>query len=68
MSSTGDWGDAPPGVDLAQNQDVSLIVSVTVMSIIGIFAVVMRVIARVGCGAGIAEDDYLIFVALVSLR
>ena len=37
------------------------------MMVIGIAAVALRVFARVRCGAGIAEDDYFIFLALVSL-
>ncbi|ROV88966.1 hypothetical protein VMCG_10148 [Cytospora schulzeri] len=65
MASTGDWGEAPPNVDLAQNQAGSLIASVAIMTIIGMSAVVMRVIARLKCGAGIAEDDYFIFIALL---
>lgn len=65
--ASGDFGPAPPGVNLADNQNSSMFGSVLVVAIIGTFAVGLRVVARTkGKDVSMAIDDYLILVALVS--
>ncbi|KAL2003541.1 hypothetical protein VTN02DRAFT_3431 [Thermoascus thermophilus] len=65
MSASGDFGPAPPGVDLSQNQDANILGAVITLMIIGVVAVVLRVLARMKTkDVNFALDDYLIFVAL----
>ncbi|RDW82530.1 hypothetical protein BP6252_03642 [Coleophoma cylindrospora] len=63
MSASGDFGPAPEGLDLSENQNgqifgdvVSLMVLATVFVVVRVFT---RVFARTG---GMAADDYLIIV------
>ncbi|KAI0019188.1 hypothetical protein F4780DRAFT_748087 [Xylariomycetidae sp. FL0641] len=66
MSSSGDWGSAPPGIDLTENQDANIVASVVVITVIGLAAVALRLFARLSRqGPGLAEDDYVILVASV---
>jgi hypothetical protein len=66
MSSSGAWGPAPPGVDLTENQNASIIGSVVVITILGLLAVALRLFARLSrTGPGLAEDDYLVLIAAV---
>ncbi|KAL1966347.1 hypothetical protein VTN77DRAFT_4489 [Rasamsonia byssochlamydoides] len=65
MSASGDFGPAPPGVDLAENQNAEILGAVTTLMIIGTGAVALRVLARMKTkNVGFAIDDYLIFCAL----
>lgn len=66
MSASGDWGDAPPGVDLSEHQSDSIISTVTAVMSLAVIAVVLRLVARYKAASGLATDDYLIFLALVS--
>ncbi|OTB00859.1 hypothetical protein M426DRAFT_323974 [Hypoxylon sp. CI-4A] len=64
MSNSGDWGPTPPGVDLTENQNADIIASVVVITALGLFAVALRMFARLSRGGpGLAEDDYMILVA-----
>lgn len=65
--STGDFGPAPPGVNLAENQNTNMPGAVIPLMIIGTGAVVLRVIARLKMRkeAPFAVDDYLILCALL---
>jgi hypothetical protein len=66
MSASGAWGPAPPGVDLNENQSAEIIASVVAIMVIGLSAVVLRVVTRLSrSGPGLAEDDYVILVAAV---
>ncbi|KEY74717.1 hypothetical protein S7711_05466 [Stachybotrys chartarum IBT 7711] len=65
MSASGAWGPAPPGVDLTETQDGSIIGSVAVMMAIGLTAVALRLYVRATTGPRLAEDDYFILVALL---
>lgn len=66
MSATGDFGPAPPGVDLSENQNGQMIGGVVTLMVLGALAVALRVYARFKSKIDFAADDYLIFVALVS--
>ena len=61
----GDWGPAPPGVDLNENQDGEILRPVIALMTLGILAVGARLVARFKAHAGIAIDDYLILASLV---
>jgi hypothetical protein len=66
MSASGDWGPAPPGVDLTENQNADIIGSVVAIMVLGLCAVVLRVFTRLSrTGPGLAEDDYVILFAAV---
>lgn len=66
MTSSGDWGTPPPGVDLDETQTGEILRSVIAFMTIGICAVAVRLVARFKTGAGFATDDYLVVLALVS--
>jgi hypothetical protein len=66
MSNSGAWGPAPDGVDLNEDQNASIISSVTAIMIIGLLAVGLRLYARLGkTGPGLGIDDHAILVATV---
>jgi hypothetical protein len=66
MSASGAWGPAPPGVDLNETQSAEIIASVVAIMVIGLSAVVLRIVTRLSrSGPGLAEDDYVILVAAV---
>ncbi|KAF4996086.1 hypothetical protein FDECE_12582 [Fusarium decemcellulare] len=64
MSASGDWGPAPPGVDLSENQTGEILRSVIAFMVIGILAVSGRMFARYKAKAKLARDDYLLLAAL----
>lgn len=66
MSASGDWGPAPAGIDLTEDQDGEILRPVIALMTLGIIAVAIRLVARCKSGTGIAIDDCLIFLALVS--
>lgn len=68
MSASGDWGPAPPGVDLTETQEGEILRPVIALMTLGILAVGIRLVARFKAHAKIALDDYLIMLSLVSLR
>lgn len=68
MSASGDWGPAPPGIDLSEHQSGSIISTVTAVMTLAVVAVVLRLVARFKARNVLAADDYLIFLALVSSR
>lgn len=65
MSASGDWGPAPPGVDLSESQDVEILSPVITFMVLGILSVAGRLVARFKSGAPVAVDDYLVMVSLV---
>ncbi|KAM0397154.1 hypothetical protein ACHAQC_004691 [Fusarium culmorum] len=65
MSASGDWGPAPAGIDLTENQDGEILRPVVALMTLGILAVAIRLVARWKSGTGIAIDDYLILLALM---
>ena len=65
MSASGDWGPAPEGIDLTEQQDGEILRPVIALVTMGILAVTIRFVARVKSGTKIAIDDYLILFALV---
>jgi hypothetical protein len=66
MSNSGAWGDAPPGVDLSENQNGDIIGSVVAIMVIGLASVILRLITRLmKTGPGLAMDDYVILFAAV---
>jgi hypothetical protein len=69
MSVSGDFGPAPPGVDLSENRDASILGAVITLMVVGTLAVVLRIYARTEFKklSHLTIDDYLIFVAMVSI-
>jgi hypothetical protein len=66
MSNSGVWGDAPPGLNLAENQNGAIVGSVVSIMVIGLVAVILRLFTRLmKTGPGLAADDYVIMFALV---
>ncbi|KAF9888835.1 hypothetical protein FE257_008204 [Aspergillus nanangensis] len=64
--ATGDFGPAPPGVDLSKNQTGSLLGAVIPVAVFGSIAVVMRIVVRLRTqDVTLAIDDYLIVPALI---
>lgn len=62
----GDFGPAPSGTNLEENQTANIVTLVLVFGAIALFAVILRVVARIGRnGAGLAVDDLMVIVALV---
>lgn len=65
--ATGDFGPAPPGVDLSENQNGKLLGAVVSVAICGTVAVALRVIVRMKAkDVKLALDDYLVMLGLVS--
>ncbi|KAJ9650081.1 hypothetical protein H2201_009320, partial [Coniosporium apollinis] len=65
MSASGDFGPAPPGVDLSENQNGMILGGVITLTIIGTAAVALRVVARMKAkDFEFFVDDYLIIGAL----
>ncbi|KAK4150847.1 hypothetical protein C8A00DRAFT_45840 [Chaetomidium leptoderma] len=66
MSNSGAWGPTPPGVDLTEDQNMSIIGSVVAIMVIGLASVVLRMFTRLmKSGPGLAADDYVILFAAV---
>lgn len=65
--ATGDFGPAPPGVDLAKNQTGDLLGAVIPVAVFGTIAVVLRLVASMKNQETrkLAVDDYLIVAALL---
>lgn len=69
MSASGDFGPAPPGIDLSQTQNESIRSAVISLMVIGTIFVSLRIIARtMQKGVSLAVDDYCIVMGLVSLH
>ncbi|KAJ5437631.1 hypothetical protein N7445_006175 [Penicillium cf. griseofulvum] len=65
MKATGDFGPAPPGIDLAENQQAQMLGAVITLMIIGTLAVLLRVYTRAKTSqTQFGLDDFLIFAAL----
>ncbi|KAK4674900.1 hypothetical protein QC764_503070 [Podospora pseudoanserina] len=66
MSNSGAWGEAPLGVNLAENQNGDIIGSVVGIMVLGLSSVVLRLFTRlINKGPGLAADDYVILFAAV---
>ncbi|CAL5869863.1 uncharacterized protein PFLUO_LOCUS4094 [Penicillium psychrofluorescens] len=66
MSATGDFGPAPLGVNLADNQNSEMLGAVVTLMIVGTLAVILRIYTRTSASqAYFGIDDYLVFAALV---
>ncbi|KAF7587763.1 hypothetical protein BBP40_006723 [Aspergillus hancockii] len=67
MSVSGDFGPAPPGVNLAENQNAAMLGAVITLMVVGSLSVVLRLYARTEFKKlnHLAVDDYLIFVAML---
>ncbi|KAI1085082.1 hypothetical protein F5B20DRAFT_567797 [Whalleya microplaca] len=64
MSSSGNWGPAPSGMNLTETQNANIIGSVVVITALGLAALALRLFARLSRGGpGLAEDDYVVLVA-----
>ncbi|KAL4898334.1 hypothetical protein BDV59DRAFT_3196 [Aspergillus ambiguus] len=64
--ATGDFGPAPPGVDLSKNQTGNLLGAVVPVAVLGSIAVGLRILARLKTkDVRLAIDDYLILPALL---
>lgn len=67
LSSTGVFGTPPAGVNLNETQNSAITSSVVALMVIATIAVGLRVIARtMQKGIGLALDDYLVILGLVS--
>ncbi|BAE57074.1 unnamed protein product [Aspergillus oryzae RIB40] len=65
MSASGDFGPAPPGVNLSENQNGSMLGAVITLIILGTLSVVLRIYARTEFKKfRFSIDDYLSFAAL----
>lgn len=66
-TATGDFGPAPPGVDLAKNQTGNLLGAVIPVAVLGTTAVILRLAAPMKTKESrkLAVDDYLIIAALL---
>ncbi|KAJ5342621.1 hypothetical protein N7541_011745 [Penicillium brevicompactum] len=65
MSATGDFGPAPAGVDLRENQQVQMLGAVISLMVIGTLAVILRIYTRAKSSqTNFGLDDYLIFASL----
>jgi len=62
---TGDFGPAPEGIDLTENQNVSILATVITIMSLGIMAVGLRLIARLKSGSKLALDDFSLLLALL---
>lgn len=68
-TATGDFGPAPPGVDLTKNQNGRLLGAVIPVSVFGTIAVILRLAVRLRRKEmKLATDDYLIVAALVRIN
>lgn len=68
-TASGDFGPAPPGVDLSQNQNGRLLGGVVPVAVLGTIAVILRMVVRLrGKEMRLALDDYLIVAALVRFK
>ncbi|KAG9254010.1 uncharacterized protein F5Z01DRAFT_655719 [Emericellopsis atlantica] len=65
MSASGDWGPTPKGMDLTENQTMSILVTVITIMALGILSVILRLVARLKSGNSLAVDDYTIVLALI---
>ena len=65
MSASGDWGLAPPGIDLKETQAAEIPSPVIALMGLGVMAVSGRLMTRLKAGAHIAVDDYLVIASLV---
>ena len=65
MSASGDFGPAPPDVDLTENQTDRILGTVISIGSLGILAVCMRLVARFKSGNSLGIDDYTLVLALV---
>lgn len=66
-TATGDFGPAPPGLDLSENHNANLSGAVAAVAICGTIAVAMRFFIRIRAkDVKLALDDYLVGLALVS--
>lgn len=66
MAATGDFGPAPAGTNLAENQNAQIFGAVITLMVIGTVGVVMRWVARkTPDSIALAIDDYLIVAALI---
>lgn len=65
MSATGDFGPAPPGVNLAENQNAYMLVPVSIVAVIGTTAAALRLALRFKTETGLGIDDYFIIPAIV---
>ncbi|KAF3760259.1 hypothetical protein M406DRAFT_231142, partial [Cryphonectria parasitica EP155] len=56
---------APEGIDLSANHTVSSIAAVTILTVSGVGAVILRFVARRRMPGGLAIDDYLLLASLI---
>lgn len=61
------FGGALPGSDAVWQNKVSTIAAITIITMLGIVAVILRLVARNKASAGLAVDDYVLFASLVRL-
>lgn len=65
---TGDFGPAPPGLDLTENQNGRFLAAVISVAVFGTIAVILRLVVRIRRKEmRLALDDYLIVAGLVSI-
>jgi hypothetical protein len=66
-TATGDFGPAPPGLDLTQNQTGNLLGAVIPVAVFGTTAVILRLVVPMKTNGArkLAVDDYLIIAALL---
>jgi hypothetical protein len=67
MSASGDFGPAPAGIDLAQNEAQAVLTAILTLLALSTITVIGRFVARIinKKKAALAIDDYLIVPALV---
>ena len=68
MSASGDFGDAPAGIDLTDDQSNSIIGAVTTLMVLATVFVLVRLSTRIWQkGGGWTADDFLIIIGWVCL-
>lgn len=66
MSASGDFGPAPAGVDLSENQNADIFGPVVALMVVSSIFVVTRFITRIfSRQGGVSLDDYLIVVGWI---
>ncbi|KAJ5753401.1 uncharacterized protein N7511_007554 [Penicillium nucicola] len=66
MIATGNFGPAPPGIDISENQQARMLGAVVSLMIIGTLAVILRLYTRAKTSqTNFGLDDFLILVSLL---
>lgn len=68
MLSFSCFGGALDGSDAARKEVVETVAAVLAVTVLGIIALALRVVARKRASIGFAADDYVLFVSSVRIN